>query len=330
MKNPKPSLNLFAIFFFLVLGVASLFSGVGIINLGIWGFLWRYWPLFIAMGLIQIAFRKSKRAGIIVASLGFGMIGAIIVFSSTLINQGFKDKLFNFLPIPDIQSRLPTYTGKRQVKRGILSQNSYPEVEKRLVSLNFGAGVFDIRDSNSQNLLDITSFYYENYGRPELKVGTDNKILNIDFATKESVLPLLGGAEDIKYISELGVPDIPTDIIINVRAGTLNFLFTQTNLDSLDISIDAGKATVELGENSLPKGKINISVGAGNLNLILPVKSYAKFTHNVGLGTLYVNSKNLKRKGVYTPPNFSIVEDPIEVIIKVGVGAVFVNTSGQY
>ena len=325
----KTSINVFAISFFLLVGLSLFLSGIGILNLGIWGLLWRYWPIFILMAVVQIFFSRSRLASIINASVGFGLILALITFSTAQIAPEFKKKVFNLIPIVQIQKKLPTYTGEKQVKRAIVSDSDYPQVKARIFKLDFGAGTFDLKDTNSTNHFDITSFFYENYGRPNLNIQRLDNDLVIVFDTQREVAPLLSGAEDIKYKGEFGNPEILTNLDIKVGAGTFNSEFVNLKINSLKLDVGAGKAFVELGEKALPSDKLDISVGAGSINLILPFKAFTKFNYTVGVGDLFIDGQNFKRNGSYTTSNFSIVEEPLEVNINVGAGAIFINTSGQ-
>ena len=329
-NEPKKSyLNSFIIFFFITLGIVFILNIFGILPLGLWEILWRFWPVFLFMVVLQLFAKKLPILRIIVASLGAGVVASIIFLSTTNLSKPFEKLLDNLSPtLSTIENLIGIDPGEKLTSQLVLKEEEYKNVKTREIKIDIAFGDFNLTDSPLPEYAIVNSQYYEKFGRPSLNGNLADEILKIDLITQRGILPIFGKTPDTKYDISIGQIQIPTSFDINAGASSFNAIFNELKIDSLKIAVGAGAANIAIGQNSLAKN-MDLEVGAGTLKMKLPSSAFAKITYAVGLGVLKVDSTTLTSSGSYTIPNFKITQDPFEIKVKLGAGTMIIETTGE-
>jgi predicted membrane protein len=332
LQPRKSSVKILAISFAITFGTILLLNIFGSYPWKIWGTIWRFWPAFLVIFLLQFVTRKSRNANLVATAFSFGILSALVFFSITLTSDSFNQWLTKLHPsLSSIRSTFGIKKSKRLSSQITVSDNDYTGVETQKIAVRIGAGRINIKDDLSVDYVATRSHYYSDFGKPELKSKLENGKLSISFGTNQDVKSLAQNAPDIKYDISIGHQSTPTQLEIITSAGVLNATLETLNLHTLNLQTGTGATSVVLGEPSLVNNEgVNITVGAGTLNLTLPYNTFVRINYSVGIGSLMIDSETLSSKsGSYTTPNFRITEDPLEINIKIGAGRASINTSGQ-
>lgn len=307
-----------------------LLNKVGYLPWDIWSILLRFWPVFLIMlGLHAIA-GKSVVINLLVTAIGIGLTASIVGYAAASVNPQFNMWLAQFDPqLATISNQLPTNPGPKQMKEISITKDDYPNTKLKDLNMQVEAGIFDISDSDSNNLFNIKAEYYKEYGMPVVTQSYNNDNLVITLSTEHAVQKSLAISENLKYSVDLGQPKIPVSLTADVIAGTLNAKFTKTKISNLDLTTTAGTLTISLDTPSVPTGNFSLNVGAGTLTLKLPYNTFAKINYSSEVGIIKVDNQLLKGSGNYTTPNFHITTEPMVINAHVGAGTIIIDTSGN-
>mgnify|MGYP001569848294 CR=1 FL=1 len=322
--------NVFGITFFLTIGSVFVLNIFNILPWGVWSIILRFWSIFLVLLLIQFFGKKYKVAYSIVASLGIGLIIAILFFSVSSVSS--RVKMFSDLISPQVRSISVLFgldLGQRLTSKFEFLSSDFPEVSERKINIVIPTGEFFLTDNLDASHFSAKVNYYEKFGKPKVITRLRDKTLLMDFEAEKSLKPLFGGAEDVKYDISIGNPQVPYDLVLDIGAALFNAKFTNPNVNTFKIKVGVGSGNVFIGDDALPKKNIEIDVAAGSLNLRLPSRTFARIKYEIEVGTLIINENSFNKSGVYTTPNFRIESDPFEITVKLGAGSVVIDSTGS-
>ncbi|OGM24977.1 hypothetical protein A2962_01140 [Candidatus Woesebacteria bacterium RIFCSPLOWO2_01_FULL_39_61] len=329
MKKEAP-INIFAIIFFTALAFALFFNLLGLFPWGIGSFLFKFWPIFLILLVLQLYSRKFPRLTSIGTAVGIGVIISIVFFSLAPINQRVNLLLSSYSSslIP-VRRFLGIDLGKKLTTQEKVERSNYPNPNKREVDISILAGTFNLTDNFEQDHLVVRANYFERFGKPEIISGQADDTLKINLTTQKSLGPIIGGAEDVSYDISIGTTKVPTDLDLDVGAANFFSYFRNLNLESVSMIIGGGNARVYFTKESLPKNHLTLSVGAGSLFLRVPFGTFARIKYHITVGSLIINDQTFYRDGVFTTSNSRIETNPLEISVNVGAGTLIIDSSGE-
>lgn len=329
MKKIKP-INIFAIVFFSVLMFALIFNFIGLLPWGIGSILFKFWPVFLTLLILQLFSRKYPRVTLIGSALGIGIIISIIFFSLAPISERASTLLDTYsTALTPLRKLLGIDLGEKLATQIKMDRTSYPTPQKRKLDISILAGSFNLTDNYSQDHLVVNANYYERFGKPEIVTTPEGDTLKINLSTQKSFGPIIGGVEDVLYDISIGATQIPTDLDLNVGAATFFSYFRSLNLQSTNMVVGTGKARVYFTEESLPKNHLTLNVGAGTLTLRVPFGTFAKIKYHITAGSLNINGQTFHRDGTFTTQNSRIETAPLEINVNIGAGTLIIDSSGE-
>ncbi len=331
----------FFAFFLILLGTLLLLNTTGTISWGVWITLLKFWPLFIIFAGLNLIAQDNKVAKIIIG------IFSIIVFILAFLwswNITEEEKFSKSLNID-----IPKISREEKIQKEILiPTTNYNNVKKQNINIEMGAGSLNISNNNVSENIVLESEYVKGFGKPKLEEKIKENILNLNYN--------LGEKEDIslfnlnfdnapKYNMILGENDIPTDLFLNLGAGSTSINIDEYRLENLKFEIGAGKVDtslsniyledleIDLGAGNFEmflkedieiKEKIFIKIGAGNLVLNLPKDLAYEIDGNVGIGEIVLREKSISGLGKnlekFKSENYYEAEKRIKIKVDVGVG----------
>ncbi len=79
------------------IGIIFLLNNFGLISWDIWGMLWRFWPIFLIIGGLQLVLGKSLFSniviGVITAILLLGVLSASLIATDSRFETYFRQQL---------------------------------------------------------------------------------------------------------------------------------------------------------------------------------------------------------------------------------------------
>ncbi len=306
-------------------GAVFLMNNFGLLPWSLWGFLWRFWPLFLVFGGLQVVFGSTPYRRVLLIQTGLILLLFIFLLGLSLQVSSFKNWFADQFSGVQLEN-INRYADVAQTKEITLGENRLQKVTSRKINLNLPGGEMKVVDSANSYYLKLDSSFYKGLGEPNVSSDLRQGILNINFDTDPNVRLPLGPLNQIKYDFDLGEPIVNSDLAIKVGAGRATVELERMTLNKFVLNMGAGTADVVIKGNAVPTGGMNVRVGAGSVYIQIPSDVTVKITHNVGMGTLWFNQTNVSGKGVLQPANFSSSGRSLEMNVEVGAGVVNIET----
>jgi hypothetical protein len=236
--------------FFLVLGSVPLAVRYGVVDAAAFDAAWRLWPLLLigaGMGLVLARTRAAIVGGLIVAATAGLMVGGLVVNGVGGFGVGFASCGGSGAGTPFAD------------QRGTLGTEA-------VISLDLDCGDVDVASVEGAAW---TIGGESHDGQPPLVTDGDDR-LSVEARARQGGIPF-GDDGSNHWTVELP-RDTRTSIDLSVNAGSAVGTFDGMRLDRVQVSVNAGSATLDLG-NAVEVGAFDASVNAGSLAVELPAVS---------------------------------------------------------
>ncbi len=280
--------------FLLFLGIIFLLQTLDILPWGLWGTLWRFWPVLIiivGLGILLRRYNVWLASLLILAILGTSVSIAIWQYGSSPPSGMFTE--------------------------------SYSEplsgMERAQIEVDFTAGSITIGSlpSDSSNLVEA-----------------DSEVMNVDFYRQDDEGNLYLSTRQVNRQSwgEGGIRwevnftrSIPLTINIKSAASNMELNLSELKVTELQLDVDAANCELTL-PSSAGTTHIYIEVDATNLEVTIPDGVAAKIRADVDLAVLNVDKNRFPEEGAYyMSRDFESAENRVELEIDCDIGRVEVR-----
>jgi len=282
----------------LFLGVVFLLQTLGVLPWGLWGTLWRFWPVLIIIIGLGILLRRYNVW--LVSLLTFAILGACL--GITIWQYG-----------PSLSSGMVT------------SSYSEPldDIERAEIEIDFSAGSITIGS------LPLTS---PNFVEADSEVRNNHKTMNVDFYQQDGEGKLylsianqrFWGGDGIKWEVRF-TRSIPLAVNIKSAASNMVLDLSELKVTELRLDVDASNCEVTM-PSSVGTSNIEIEADVANIEITIPDGVAAKIKVDTTLGILDVDKSRFPQQGnYYMSRDFENAENRIEMDIDCDVGRVQVR-----
>lgn len=303
----------------IIIGILFLLNNFGVVSWGVWGELWRLWPLLLIAAGLQAVFGGSLVASIITGILTILLIIAAIFFFIVNTDSRVNDWAATHLPIyaTPLIKQLPD----SETAYGVPIEE-YSGITARTVSVHSGIGKVTVNDTSDDIYFSSTSF--GNPGDvPTLDKTVANNNLTLNFTAADGS-PTFGSFGALRHTIKLGLPSIPTALRVNIGTGAGTIDFNQLILSDLNVSVGTGTSDITLSQTSLP-AQAHLEVGTGALQLHLSKDTGLDVHYDVGLGAIKVGDTTLRGTGSYRSENYDLATKKIVLTLQVGTGTIVID-----
>ncbi len=292
-RRSRGGIPVFAIVLVL-LGVLLLLQTTGVVPWGIWGILWRFWPVIvIAIGIELLLGRWSPvLAGVLVAVLLVGAVAAAVGIAMAQEEDEVVATLAE--PLGDLRS-----------------------VDVRLV---FGAGNLTIRSlpAGSPNLVEGR---FEDRGAEVALTRTGERgELRIEMGSRRWFQSFGAGDWDI------ALSPVPR-LALDMDGGAADMRWDLRDLQVASLDVDTGAADVELVMPARAgQTQARIDGGAASISITIPEGVAARIRSDSGLSSINVDTRRFPRAGdVWESPDFGSAANRVELELHLGASSVSVR-----
>jgi len=279
----------------LFLGIVFLLQTLNVLPWGLWGTLWRFWPVLIIIIGLNILLRR---------------------YNPWLVSALILVLLFACLGIATWQYGPSLPAGE--------TTKSYSEplgsLEHAQIQINFTAGSLTIGSLAS--------------GSPNFVEATGSRNMRVDFQSKgnegtlnlstERVNRRLRNEADTRWEVRF-TRNIPLTIDVKSAVGNLELDLSELQVTELQMDIDAGNYIIEM-PSSAGTTSAYIKADLANLEVTIPDGVAARLEVDTDLTALEVDESRFPRKGdYYISPDFERAENRIELEIDCDLGRVQVK-----
>lgn len=301
MSEQKPQrvhhAPLFGIFL-LFLGIVFLLQTLGILPWGLWGTLWRFWPVLIIVAGISILLRR---------------------YNSWLVSALILVLLFACLGIAICQYGPSPVTAE--------TAKSYSEplgsLERAQIEINFNAGSLTMGSLplGSANFVEAAS----GSGNGDMKVAFQNQDGegSLTLSTERANRRFWDEAEsrwEVNFSRTL-----PLTIDIKSAVGNLDLDLSELAVTELQLDIDVGNCLVKL-PSSTGTTRACIKADIANVEVTIPQGVAARLKVDTDLSAFEIDERRFPRQGdYYVSPDFETARNRLELELDCDIGRVQVK-----
>ena len=284
--------------FLLFLGIVFLLQTLNILPWGLWGTLWRFWPVLIiviGLGILLRRYNAWLVSLLVLAILG-ACLGVAIWQYSPSLSSGIVTKSYS---------------------------EPLDSLERAQIEIDFSAGTITISSLplGSPSLVEIDS-----------EVRNSRKTINVDFHQQDGEGKLYLSAVNQRFWGEVGIrwevrftKSIPLVINIKSAASNMKLDLSKLKVTELRLDVDAGNYIVTT-PSSAGTCDIEIEANAANIEVTIPDGVAAKIQLDTNLCALDVNKSRFPQQGdYYMSQDFVSAENRVELEIDCDVGRVQVK-----
>lgn len=286
--------------FLVILGLAFLFKNFGLLPWGLWGTIWRLWPvLLVVLGIYMVLGRS--RPGL---ATGLSLLAIVVAFGLTLATSK---------------------SAKSQTVSGSFSE-PMGSVQRAEVDIQFGAGELTL-DSLPSTSSDLVQGKFEHQG---LTQGVNKSFKTLDGVGRLELNATLAGQRilgDFRQKWQVGLtPRIPLDLSVKAGASQGQLNLTNLQLSRLRVDIGASKATINLPKVASGTLDAQIKAGAADLTIKIPSGVAVQIKPDIGLASFKVDDERFPKTGeYYVSPGFAQAGARIRLEISSGLAKIEVK-----
>lgn len=311
--------------FLVLLGTLFLLNTTNVVPWSIWLYLLRFWPILLILAGLKMVLPKTNIGNIIMT----------IVYTLFMLAAGVMSYYFAVeKKVPLISERISEVLSgqyamnkETQTKEEYILSEDYTGVENRILDIFIGASELTLNDENqTYHLLSKTTYQYDG-DLPEIEAKLDEKLLSMSFSNQD--VRHLGIWRFVTPVYELtlGQNTLPTSLDITIGAGKATVDLDDTILKAVFAEVGAGELDMTLGESSLPEN-INLEIGAGDMTIAVPENVGVNMVYNLGVGEINLDDEQIEglgQNGTYRTTNYDIAEKKLTIDAKVGVGSLTIE-----
>ena len=279
--------------FLLFLGIVFLLQTLNILPWGLWGTLWRFWPvLIIAIGL-----------GILLRHYNPWLVSALIL---VLLLASLGIAIWQYGPSP--------------LEGQITKSYSEPlgNLESAQIEIDFTAGYLAIGNLNpgSPNFVEVSSRLSNGDGDIRANFRRQNSNGRLYLSTERVNRQFWTETDwEVKFTR-----NIPLTIDVKSAVGNLDLDLTELKVTELRMDVDAGNYIVRM-PSSAGATRAYIKADVANVELTIPDGVAARLKADVDLGDLDIDRSRFPRKGdYYMSDGFEVAENRIELELDGDIG----------
>jgi hypothetical protein len=192
------------------------------------------------------------------------------------------------------------------------------DAESVRIEIDFGAGELMVT-GGAEKLLEADFTYNVDELQPQVEYKDGILVLR---QPEVRGLPALQGLTGFRNEWTLHLNEgIPTDLSVNMGAGSSDLQLAELSLTGLDIDVGAGENTIDLSGDWARDLDVTIKAGAGDISLTLPKNVGARVEVDAGVGT--VEAPGLRKDGnVYTNTDYGVSDVTLYIDLEAGIGRI--------
>ncbi|HLE02268.1 MAG TPA: DUF5668 domain-containing protein [Dehalococcoidia bacterium] len=272
------------------LGVVFLLQNLGVLGWGVWGTLWRFWPVALLLIGLNIILRGQSpwlMLGMTAVVL-IGVIAAAVLVERSrpaAVAASFSQPLRG---ITGASAEISFGAGELRIgslpagSASLVEGMSYPEVEQ------------DFRRRNGTGMLNLSVS-----GRGFWTFGERGLQMEASFS-----------------------PDVPLELVVKTGASDAQVDLTNLQVRRLEVDVGASRLSLLLPAKA-GTTEAEVKAGAASVSIAIPQGVAARITAETAVGSLKVDTSRFPKVGDrYESPGFATATNRVDLTVKSGVASI--------
>jgi len=271
------------------LGVILLLQNAGVVDWGLWGILWRFWPVVLLLIGVSILLRGQSPWLV----LGITVVVLVGVIAAAVLIE---------------RSREPAVAAAfSQPLQGITGAE---------VEISFGAGdlVIGGLPAGSPNLVEGT-------GYPEVEQHFRLQDSKAVLSLRSSRGFWFFGDSGLRLEANLS-PQVPLELTVKTGASDAQVDLTNLQVSRLQMEVGASHLSLTLPAKA-GTTEAEVDVGAAQVSISIPQGVAARITPQTAVGSFNVDTARFPKSGNrYESSDFATTTDRVDLTVKGGVASI--------
>jgi hypothetical protein len=288
-------------------GILLLLNQAGRLPWGIWGTLWRFWPLIIVLVGIEVLLGAARSTALYVG----GLIVAVVIIVGVVL--------------------FAVYVGERPV--GVRPPAASEQLVEAMhdadsgqIGLKFALGTLEISalgDSPSFVEGKLEYSRYSQAAQRAFRVTAGEARFSLEARSRPAPFWLPGDAGERWNLRF--TPRIPLQLEVDAGAGTVLLDLRDLKVVRLDLEGGAGRADITFPA-AAALTRASVSAGVGEIIVHIPENVGARIRIDKALASVRVESARFSRSGdEYVSTNYQTAENKLELDVETAVGAITIR-----
>jgi hypothetical protein len=288
-------------------GVLLLLNQAGRLPWGIWGTLWRFWPLILVLIGLEVLLGLARSTALYVG----GLIVALAVIVSVVL--------------------LAVYIGQRP---GVVSPavgtervvEALGDADGGRITLDFALGTLEVGAlASSPNFVE-GQIEYSRYSRPVQKgfrvSGTEARF---SLQARGQSIPFWLPGDATELWSLQFTPRIPLELEVAAGAGNVLLDLRELKVTRLEVNGGAGRTDITFPAGAAST-RASVSSGVGEIVVRIPENVGARIRIDKALASVRLESTRFSLSGdEYVSTNYQTAENRLELDLETAVGAITIR-----
>ena len=294
--------RLFAGLLIVLLGLALFLSNFDVLTLN-WHFIFRLWPVLLVFAGISVLVSNSKWRAVLYSVTAILVL--VWVFSVASVGWGTFHGFFH---------------DGRDVHTQELSQEIDKDIRHAVLTVNAGAGSFNLSDTTSQL---IAAFTESNIGDYSLDTDKEGKTERLDLSLEGSDNHWRFG--DTKNKVELKLNTKPDwDLRMNVGACSMDYDLTAFAVNNVDVKAGASSIRIRIGDKS-DTTRLSLDTGVSSVTIFVPESSGCGIRDNAKLSSKSFPDFTETNDGSRRTSNYDTSKKKVFIDVQAGVSSIKVR-----
>jgi hypothetical protein len=301
VKQEKSRTSLFGPIVLIGLGIMLLLANLDVINLNFWELLFRFWPIFLIAGGLDIMLGRRASGG--------ALIGLLLILGV----------IFGTIWLGYVETTTPFGTVRGESIRQPLDGTAVADItlasSVSLMRLQAGSSVDALVDGQ------IALHPNEELQR-DFAVDAGTAHYTLISSSRSLILPSFGRSNDGMWDLRLNRL-VPMNLTVSTGVGSATLDLRQLNLTGLKVDAGVGKVEVTLPATGNFAAEIN--GGVGEIMIKVPATLAVRINASTGIGSVRVDDEYTKQGNLYQSANYETASNRIDLTVAGGIGALTVE-----
>jgi hypothetical protein len=288
-------------------GIVLLLNQAGRLPWGIWGTLWRFWPLIFVLIGLEVLIGLARSTALYIGGL---VIAVVVIIGVVLLAIYIGDRTVVVSPA----------VGTEQVIEAM------GDADSGQITLDFALGTLEVGALAESPSFVEGEIEYSRYSRPVQKAfRVSGGKAGFSLQARSRSIPFWLPGDASERWSLRFTPRIPLELTVDAGAGNVLLDLRELKVTRLEVNGGAGRTDITFPA-AAASTQASVSSGVGEIVVHIPENVGARIRIDKALATVRLETTRFTRAGdEYVSTNYQTAENRLELDLETAVGAITIR-----